>query len=50
MICPLCNRQLKSKKSIERGMGPVCAKKVKERENEPPDGQTTIEEFVKEGD
>lgn len=47
MICPVCNRQLKSKKSIERGIGPVCAKKQKERENELPDGQMTfVEETV----
>ncbi|EIJ79147.1 hypothetical protein PB1_16359 [Bacillus methanolicus PB1] len=32
MICPICNRQLRSKKSIERGMGPVCARKLKEAE------------------
>ncbi|WP_453992147.1 DUF6011 domain-containing protein [Bacillus nitroreducens] len=47
MICPVCNRQLKNEKSIERGMGPVCAKKQKERENEPPKGQLQfVEETV----
>jgi hypothetical protein len=44
MICPVCNRQLKSKKSIEKGIGPVCAKKEKERENRPPDGQLSFTE------
>jgi hypothetical protein len=44
MICPVCNRQLKSKKSIERGVGPVCAKKEKECENQPPDGQLSFTE------
>lgn len=47
MNCPICNRPLKSKKSIENGIGPVCAKKEKERENEPPEGQLTfVEETV----
>ncbi|WP_223823534.1 DUF6011 domain-containing protein [Rummeliibacillus sp. TYF-LIM-RU47] len=27
MLCPRCNRPLKSKKSIERGIGPICKKK-----------------------
>ncbi|WP_169864801.1 DUF6011 domain-containing protein [Sutcliffiella halmapala] len=44
MICPICNRPLKSKKSIERGIGPVCAKKEQERENEPPEGQLSFTE------
>ncbi|MGE6260898.1 DUF6011 domain-containing protein [Heyndrickxia sporothermodurans] len=37
MNCPVCNRPLKSKKSIERGIGPVCEmkiKKLKDKENE----------------
>ncbi|MEB6549107.1 DUF6011 domain-containing protein [Heyndrickxia sporothermodurans] len=37
MNCPICNRPLKSKKSIERGIGPVCETKIaklKEKENE----------------
>ncbi len=44
MNCPVCNRPLKSEKSIERGIGPVCAQKLKDRENEPPDGQLSFEE------
>lgn len=28
MICPVCNRPLKSQKSIARGIGPVCARKL----------------------
>jgi hypothetical protein len=28
MICPVCNRRLKSKKSIDKGIGPVCARKL----------------------
>ena len=47
MNCPVCNRPLKSKKSIERGIGPVCEKKQQEWENNPPDGQLTfVEETV----
>ncbi|WP_035099074.1 DUF6011 domain-containing protein [Anoxybacteroides tepidamans] len=48
--CPVCNRQLKSQKSIERGMGPVCAIKLLEKENEPPKGQMSIDEYLQEGD
>jgi hypothetical protein len=47
MICPVCNRPLRSKKSIDKGIGPVCEKKEKERENQPPDGQLSfVEETV----
>ena len=28
--CGICGRELKDKKSIERGFGPVCYKKYKE--------------------
>ncbi|MFB7302592.1 DUF6011 domain-containing protein [Heyndrickxia sporothermodurans] len=37
MNCPICNRPLKNKRSIERGIGPVCETKIaklKEKENE----------------
>ncbi|MFH5779089.1 DUF6011 domain-containing protein [Heyndrickxia oleronia] len=37
MNCPICNRPLKSKKSIERGIGPVCETKIaklRDKENE----------------
>ncbi|WP_157076589.1 DUF6011 domain-containing protein [Sutcliffiella cohnii] len=47
MNCPVFNRPLKSQRSIERGIGPVCEKKAKERENEPPEGQLSfVEETV----
>lgn len=47
MNCPVCNRPLKSKKSITKGIGPVCERKQKERENAPPDGQLAfVEETV----
>lgn len=28
MNCPVCNRPLKSQKSISRGIGPVCERKL----------------------
>lgn len=31
-ICPACNRPLKHPKSIERGIGPVCERKQKDKE------------------
>jgi hypothetical protein len=47
MICPVCNRPLRSKKSIDKGIGPVCAKKQKERDREIPEGQLSfVEETV----
>ncbi|MBL5767999.1 DUF6011 domain-containing protein [Heyndrickxia sporothermodurans] len=48
MNCPICNRPLKSKRSIERGIGPVCETKIKNLENQPPEGQLKIDDFVKE--
>lgn len=50
MNCPVCNRPLKSKKSIEKGIGPVCEGKVKKLENEPPEGQTKIDDYLSEGE
>ncbi|MBG9549750.1 hypothetical protein ABE25_13395 [Cytobacillus firmus] len=45
ITCPGCNRPLRSKKSIAKGIGPVCEVKVKNLENEPPEGQLTIRDF-----
>jgi hypothetical protein len=50
MNCPVCNRPLTSKKSIAKGIGPVCAVKIKKLENEPPEGQTSITDYLQEGD
>jgi hypothetical protein len=50
MNCPVCNRPLKSKKSIEKGIGPVCEVKVKKLENEPPEGQTAFTDNQLDGD
>ena len=50
MNCPVCNRPLKSVKSIAKGIGPVCETKVQQLENEPPEGQISIDELEVEGD
>lgn len=50
MNCPVCNRPLKSKKSIEKGIGPVCEIKVKKLENDPHEGQTKIDVYLTVGD
>lgn len=46
MNCPVCNRPLKSPKSIAKGIGPVCEIKVKKLENTPPEGQISIDDFL----
>ncbi|MGM7634198.1 DUF6011 domain-containing protein [Bacillus sp. Hm123] len=46
MNCPVCNRSLKSKESIAKGIGPVCETKIKDLENEPPEGQTSIDDYL----
>lgn len=46
MNCPVCNRPLKSKRSLSKGIGPVCEIKVKKLENSPPEGQITIDELL----
>jgi hypothetical protein len=43
MNCPVCNRPLKSKKSIEKGIGPVCETKIKNLENKPAEDQLSLE-------
>lgn len=32
--CPICNRPLKSKRSIKKGIGPVCEKKQRTDEKQ----------------
>ncbi|WP_338749842.1 DUF6011 domain-containing protein [Bacillus sp. FJAT-52991] len=46
MICPVCNRPLKSKESIAKGIGPVCETKIKDHANEPLEGQTSIDDYL----
>jgi hypothetical protein len=50
MICPVCNRPLKSKKSVDKGIGPVCEVKIKQMENQPPEGQLSIEDYKTTGE
>ena len=63
MNCPMCNRPLKSVKSIAAGIGPVCARKLSELKDtadqdqlkmeivaeEPPEGQMVIDDYLNEG-
>jgi hypothetical protein len=42
VICPVCNRPLKSPISIAKGIGPVCEVKVSRLQNEPPEGQISL--------
>lgn len=42
MICPICNRPLKSAKSILKGIGPVCERKLEQLKNEPPKDQISF--------
>jgi hypothetical protein len=44
--CGRCNRPLKTEKSTIAGYGPWCLKKMKEQEEAPPEGQTTIDEYI----
>lgn len=44
--CGRCNRPLKTEKSMAAGYGPYCLKKMKEQEEAPPEGQTTIDEYI----
>lgn len=43
MICPVCNRQLKSQKSIARGIGPVCARKLENLKDNHDENQMKLE-------
>ncbi|UYG97905.1 DUF6011 domain-containing protein [Cytobacillus firmus] len=42
-ICPVCNRPLRSKKSIAKGIGPVCERKLEKLGNEPDEDQLKME-------
>jgi hypothetical protein len=48
MICPVCNRPLKSKKSIAKGIGPVCEKKMEKLKDTADEDQLKMELKVKE--
>ncbi|MGG4155721.1 DUF6011 domain-containing protein [Peribacillus muralis] len=47
MYCPVCNRPLKSKESIAKGIVPVCEAKLKKMKNEAPENQIMMELKVK---
>ncbi|MFS0776238.1 DUF6011 domain-containing protein [Neobacillus sp. 3P2-tot-E-2] len=48
MICPVCNRPLKSKKSVAKGIGPVCEKKLEKLKDTADEDQLKMELKVKE--
>ncbi|MFJ8245201.1 DUF6011 domain-containing protein [Peribacillus asahii] len=43
MNCPVCNRPLKSKRSIEKGIGPVCERKLEKLKNNTDEKQLEME-------
>lgn len=43
MNCPLCNRPLKSPKSISKGIGPVCERKLEKLKDKADDDQLKME-------
>ncbi|WP_172645575.1 DUF6011 domain-containing protein [Domibacillus tundrae] len=50
-LCERCNRPLKSQKSMDAGMGPVCKKKQAEEEAQAEfeRNQLTIDEVLNDG-
>lgn len=47
MICPVCNRPLKSKRSVAKGIGPVCEKKLEKLKDTADEDQLKMELKVK---
>jgi len=43
MNCPLCNRPLKSNKSIAKGIGPVCERKLEKLKDNADENQLKME-------
>ncbi|MBO1515026.1 DUF6011 domain-containing protein [Metabacillus bambusae] len=43
MNCPICNRPLKSKKSIVRGIVPVCERKLEKLKDNADEDQLKME-------
>lgn len=43
MNCPVCNRPLKSLKSIVKGIGPVCERKLEKLKDTADDDQLKME-------
>jgi hypothetical protein len=43
MNCPVCNLPLKSQKSIARGIGPVCERKLENLEDKADENQLKTE-------
>ncbi|WP_203554972.1 DUF6011 domain-containing protein [Bacillus sp. B15-48] len=43
MNCPVCNRPLKSAKSISKGIGPVCERKLEKLKDNADENQLKME-------
>ncbi|MFF2449340.1 DUF6011 domain-containing protein [Neobacillus sp. NPDC058068] len=43
MNCPICNRPLKSPKSVAKGIGPVCARKLENLKDNADNDQLKME-------
>ncbi|WP_313804781.1 DUF6011 domain-containing protein [Cytobacillus sp.] len=43
MNCPVCNRPLKSPKSISKGIGPVCERKLEKLKDKADEDQLKME-------
>jgi hypothetical protein len=43
MNCPICNRPLKSPKSVALGIGPVCARKLEDLKDNADENQLKME-------
>lgn len=43
MNCPVCGRMLKSPKSIAKGIGPVCARKLEKLKDNADEDQLKME-------
>jgi hypothetical protein len=43
MNCPMCNRPLKSQKSIAKGIGPVCERKLEKLKENTDEDQLKME-------
>ncbi|WP_167578633.1 DUF6011 domain-containing protein [Jeotgalibacillus proteolyticus] len=43
MNCPVCGRELKDEKSIAKGIGPVCARKLEKLKDKADEDQLKME-------
>jgi hypothetical protein len=43
LICPICNRPLKSQRSLAKGIGPVCERKLEKLKDDLTEDQMKME-------